>query len=288
MTLSSPDHTITASPDPAPEPAGPAKKASGGVGERISYLRSILILNNLVYLYTVVLGAFSMVASVFDRTGRMQQALARAWSWLILKTAMVPVTVVGRDKVDITKPHLYAFNHASAMDIPVLYVHLPFQFRIIAKHELFKYPFLGWHLRRSGQIPIDRDNAHASFRSLRNAVGGLKAGMPLVVFPEGGRTSTGELQPFMPGAFYVAIKAQVEVVPCALIGTYEVLPINTFHIHPGPVRLVFGEPIATTGLTLHDMEKLAERVKRAIEDLFPAHARSARGRAAEQPQAVPE
>jgi 1-acyl-sn-glycerol-3-phosphate acyltransferase len=102
-------------------------------------------------------------------------------------------------------------------------------------------------------------------------VGGLKAGMPLVVFPEGGRTSTGELQPLMPGAFYVAIKAQVEVVPCALVGTYDVLPINTFHIHPGPVRVVFGEPIPTTGLTLHDMEKLAARVHRAIEDLIRAN-----------------
>jgi 1-acyl-sn-glycerol-3-phosphate acyltransferase len=261
-------------------------KAKGGT---LSYLRSVLILNNLVYLYTIVLGAFSLVASLFARTGRTQHRLARIWSWLILKTAMVPVTVIGRERVDITKPHLYAFNHSSAMDIPVLYVHLPFQFRIIAKHELFRYPFLGWHLRRSGQIPIDRDNAHASFRSLRNAVGGLKAGMPLVVFPEGGRTQTGEIQPFMPGAFYVAIKAQVEVVPCAIVGTYEVLPINTFHIHPGPVQLVFGEPIPTTGLTLHDMERLAERVKRAIEDLFYANARIARPHPKNVPPAgVPE
>jgi len=263
---------VTTSPTPATPAPGQPPPAKGGT---LSYLRSILILNNLVYLYTIVLGAFSLVASVFDRTGRVQQALARTWSWLILKTAMVPVTVIGREKVDITKPHLYAFNHASAMDIPVLYVHLPFQFRIIAKHELFKYPFMGWHLRRSGQIPIDRGNAHASFRSLRNAVGGLKAGMPLVVFPEGGRTYTGQIQPFMAGAFYVAIKAQVEVVPCVIVGTYEVLPINTFHIHPGPVKVIFGEPIPTTGLTLHDMEKLAARVQRAIEDLFYANARVA-------------
>ena len=237
-------------------------------GGTLSYLRSILILNNLIYLYTVVMGAFSLAASVFDGTGRIQQWFARTWSWMILKTAMVRVTVSGREKVDFGKPHLYAVNHSSAMDIPVLYVHLPFQFRIIAKHELFRYPFLGWHLRRSGQIPIDRDNAHASFRSLRSAVDGLKRGMPLVVFPEGGRTETGQLQPFLPGAFYVAIKAQVEVVPCALIGTYDILPINTFHIHPGPVQMIFGEPITTTGMTLHDMEKLAEQVKAAIAKLI--------------------
>jgi 1-acyl-sn-glycerol-3-phosphate acyltransferase len=92
--------------------------------------------------------------------------------------------------------------------------------------------------------------------------------MPLVVFPEGGRTETGYLQPFLPGAFYVAIKAQVEVVPVALIGTYDILPINTFHLHPGPVQMIFGEPIPTTGMTLHDMERLAEQVKAAIAALI--------------------
>ncbi|MBI2678125.1 MAG: 1-acyl-sn-glycerol-3-phosphate acyltransferase [Candidatus Koribacter versatilis] len=264
MKSSSPDHPITGSPGPTADSARPVARPGG----TLSYLRSILVLNNLIYAYTIVLGAISLVASVFARTGRTQHRLARIWSWLILQTAMVRVAVAGRERVDIAKPHLYAFNHASAMDIPVLYVHLPFQFRIIAKHELFKYPFLGWHLRRSGQIPIDRDNAHASFRSLRNAVAGLKAGMPLVVFPEGGRTATGELQPFLPGAFYVAIKAQVEVVPCAIVGTYDVLPINTFHIHPGPVEVVFGEPIATTGLTLHDMDRLSERVRVATAGLL--------------------
>lgn len=242
--------------------------ARRGWRDTLSFLRSILILNNLIYLYTVVMGALSLVSSLFDGSGRIQHWFARAWSWLILKTAMVRVTVHGSGKVDFTRPHLYAVNHSSAMDIPVLYVHLPFPFRIIAKHELFRYPFMGWHLRRSGQIPIDRDNAHKSFRSLRNAVEGLKRGMPLVVFPEGGRTETGELQPFLPGAFYVAIKAQVEVVPVAIVGTYAVLPINTFHIRPGPVELVFGEPIPTTGMNLHDMAALSERVKQAIAALI--------------------
>ena len=261
--MSAPDPTITA-------PAARPVKNPGGT---LSFLRSILILNNLIYLYTIVLGALSLVASLFDGSGRVQQWFARTWSWLILKTAMIRVTVRGREKVDFSKPHLYAVNHASATDIPTLYVHLPFQFRIIAKHELFRYPFMGWHLRRSGQIPINRDNAHQSFRSLRNAVEGLKKGMPLVVFPEGGRTETGYLQPFLPGAFYVAIKAQVEVVPVALIGTYDILPINTFHIHPGPVQMIFGDPIPTTGMTLHDMEKLAEQVKAAIAGLIAAHSR---------------
>jgi 1-acyl-sn-glycerol-3-phosphate acyltransferase len=255
-------------------PATPAAAAPPRKGGTLSLLRSVLLLNNLIYLYTIVLGALSLLASLFDRSGRVQHWFAHVWSWLILKTAMVRVTVVGRDQLDTTKPYLYAATHASAVDIPVLYVHLPFPFRIIAKHELFRVPFMGWHLRRSGQIAIDRDNAHASFRSLRNAVAGLKAGMPLVVFPEGGRTATGALQPFLPGAFYVAIKAQVAV-----------LPINTYHVHPGPVEMIFGAPIPTTGLTLHDMKALAERVQRAMEALIAADAHS-NAPAAEAPAAT--
>lgn len=255
--------------------------SAGRVGEKnrvtrstpvLSYLRSVLILNNLIYLYTIVLGACSFVVSLFDSSGRMQHRLARLWSWLILKTTGVPVAVTGLDRVDVTQPHLYACNHLSAMDIPLIYVHLPFQFRIIAKRELFRYPFLGWHLRRSGQIAIERDNAHASMRSLRKAVEGLRHGMPLFVFPEGGRSGSGEVQPFLPGAFYVAIKAGVEVVPCAIVGTYEMLPMNTFHLRPRPLELVFGEPIPTTGYTIRDMDKLAARVQAAVEELYYARA----------------
>lgn len=234
----------------------------------LSFLRSLLILNNLIYLYTVVLGTLSLLSSLFDSSGRTQHWFARTWSWLILKTAMCPVTVTGLDRIDTTKPHMYALNHLSALDIPVVYVHLPFQFRIVAKEELFHYPFMGWHLRRSGQVAINRANALASMRSLNRAAESLKGGMPLVVFPEGGRSKSGQTLPFLSGVFYVAIKAQVDVVPAALVGSYEALPMDTFHIQPRPMGLVVGDPIPTNGLTPRDMDALAARVQRAVEDLY--------------------
>jgi 1-acyl-sn-glycerol-3-phosphate acyltransferase len=92
--------------------------------------------------------------------------------------------------------------------------------------------------------------------------------MPLVIFPEGGRTPTGEVKDFLAGAFFLAIKAQVDIVPMAIVGTYEMLKMNTFHIQPHPLELLVGEPIPTTGLTLRDMETLSARVKSAIEDLY--------------------
>ena len=107
---------------------------------------------------------------------------------MILKTALVRVHVEGLDHINPAQPAIYAANHLSALDIPVLYACLPVQFRIMAKKELFRYPFLGWHLKRSGQIPIDPGDARASLRSLNHASESLRHGTPLMVFPEGGRS----------------------------------------------------------------------------------------------------
>jgi 1-acyl-sn-glycerol-3-phosphate acyltransferase len=102
---------------------------------------------------------------------------------------------------------------------------------------------------------------------IRSALKTLKAGMPLVIFPEGGRTSDGRIQPFLPGAFFLAIKAQVDIVPIALIGMYDLLPMNTYHIKSRPLEMRVGEPISTTGLTLRDMERLSETVRASLGSL---------------------
>jgi 1-acyl-sn-glycerol-3-phosphate acyltransferase len=242
-----------------------------GLSNAISWCRSILLFAPLIYVYTMVLGTLSLISSIFDPDGRIQHWFAHAWAWLILKTCLSPVYVVGADHIDPNTPCVYAANHISALDIPVLYVYLPKQFRIIAKKELFRYPFLGWHLRRSGQLSIDQSNPSSAIRSLRKAVEALRAGMPLVIFPEGGRSETGQVQPFMSGAFYLAIKAQVSVVPVAIVGTYDIVPMNHFHIRPGRIELHVGAPISTIGLGLHDIEQLSKRVQRAVEDMYYAH-----------------
>ena len=238
----------------------------------LSALRSYLIFDPLIWMYTVVMGSLSLLSSFVDRDGRIQQWFAVSWSKMILKTAGVPLTVRGMEKIDTTRPHMYALNHLSALDIPAVYVGMPCHFRIMAKEELFRYPFMGWHMRRSGQVSIERENAISSMRSLNRAATILKDGQPLVVFPEGGRSATGQVKPFLAGVFYVAIKADVDIVPMALVGTYEVLPMDTFHIKPRPIELLVGDPISTAGYGLRDMDKLAAKVQAAIEDLYYSRA----------------
>jgi 1-acyl-sn-glycerol-3-phosphate acyltransferase len=252
---------------PAPR-AGRRPDQSGGVRHWLSRLRAYLILDPLILSYTFVLGIVALIVSFFDSTGRRQHAIAQVWSKMIMATTLSPVTVIGAENLEGTRAAVYAANHISAIDIPLLYAYLPFQFRIIAKQELFRTPCVGWYLKRSGQLPVDQTNARASIRSLNKAVDSLKTGMPLVIFPEGGRAPDGHIMPFMNGPFYAALKAEVDIVPLAIVGTFELLPMDGFHIQPRPLSLVIGKPISTAGYSLRDMESLAQETQRIIEDMY--------------------
>jgi len=243
-------------------------EAPSGIRHLGSRLRSYFVWTPLVWLYTLVLGCVSLIVSFFDPTGARQQNIARLWSRMILWTVGAKVQVEGLDRIDISKPQVYVVNHLSAFDIPVLYTYLPFQFRILAKKELFRYPFMGWHLHRSGQIPVVLENPKASVRSLNLAVAAIKKGNSLVIFPEGGRSPNGQLQSFMGGAFYAAVKAHVNVVPIVLVGTYEMLKMNSYHIKPGPVQMVVGSPISTAGMSTRDIAKITEQARVVIGDLY--------------------
>jgi 1-acyl-sn-glycerol-3-phosphate acyltransferase len=154
------------------------------------------------------------------------------------------------------------------MDTPVVSGTLPFQFRILAKKELWTMPFIGWYLNRSGQIAVDTDNPRATLSSLSAGVKALRAGMPLFVFPEGSRTPDGELKTFLAGAAFLAIRAQVPVVPIALSGVYDLLPIHTSHFYPCTVSLIAGEPIDTTGMTVRQVDELTDRLRTEIARLL--------------------
>jgi 1-acyl-sn-glycerol-3-phosphate acyltransferase len=241
-------------------------------GERkygwLSRLRSYFVLDLLIWFYTLAFWSASIPFGFFDKDGSILHAFARAWAKMVMKATLSPFRVIGMEQIDTARPKVYAVNHASALDIPALYAYLPFQFRIVHKKELWSYPVVGWHLKRSGQVCVDQQNPSRSIGQIKSALRTLKHGMPLVIFPEGGRTADGRIQPFLPGAFFLAIKAQVDVVPIALRGMYELLPMNTYHIKPRPLEMRVGKPISTAGLSLRDMEELTAKVKGAMEEMY--------------------
>jgi 1-acyl-sn-glycerol-3-phosphate acyltransferase len=241
---------------------------------RLIRWRSNILQAPIFFLWVAVCGSAALFASLFDKTGRVQHSVARAWARGCIAISLSKLKVEVSPKLEKYPVAVYAANHTSYMDIPVLFAALPFQFRILAKKELWQWPFIGWYLQRSGQMPIDIANPHATLSSLGGAVKALRAEMPLVVFPEGGRTSTGELKPFLAGAAYLAIRAQVPLVPIALKGVYDLLPIHTSHFYPGELTVLIGEPIETKGMTVRQNGELTERLREVIESMLSDQAQT--------------
>jgi 1-acyl-sn-glycerol-3-phosphate acyltransferase len=231
---------------------------------------SYSLLVPLVGITTIAFGSVSLVCGLWDKTGSQQHALARAWAAVLLRIAGSPVTLLHPERLHAHETAVYASNHLSYYDTPVLFAKLPFQFRIIAKAPLWKVPFIGWYLNRSGQVPVDQTSARSAVASLGLGVKTLQSGLPLVLFPEGGRAYNGELQKMVAGAAWMAIKAQVPIIPLTLIGTYELLPIHVYALRPRPLKLVVGEPISTAGMTTREAEALTQRVFTVIHDTYVA------------------
>jgi 1-acyl-sn-glycerol-3-phosphate acyltransferase len=238
------------------------------MSEAMSFLRSLLFSTPLIALSTIAMWTCSMVSSLFDPTGRSQHRMARIWGKLLLAFSFIRVRVEGLERLDPNANYVFAANHASYMDIPAILARLPHQFRFFAKKGLFSIPFLGWHLKRAGHVPVDRSNARNSLKSMAEGARIVaERRISVLLFPEGGRTPQG-LRPFKEGAAYIAIKAGVPLVPMAIIGMRELLPMDSIHIRAGHAVLRIGDPIPTAGLKVHDREALNARLREEVVALL--------------------
>lgn len=228
------------------------------------------ILDPIIILYTGIMASISVVISIFDDTGRGQHACARIWAKFVLWLCRTRVDVSGLSNIPRDRPCVFAANHQSTYDIWVLLASLPVQFRFTPKKVLFDKWFLGWHLRRAGNIPIDRSNPKAALRSVRAAAERVRNGTSVLLFPEGSRSEDGELLPFKKGGFLLAHLAEVPVVPIAISGTGAIMPKRSLVIRPGPVRMEICPPIESTDYRADELERFSEDVRRAIENVIIA------------------
>lgn len=226
----------------------------------MSLLRSLLISTPLIVLSTVVLGTLSLLASLVDGSGNTQHRIARVWGRSLLAFGFIRVRVEGLENIDPKGHYVLVSNHQSLMDIPALLAFLPLQFRFFAKKGLFKIPFIGTHLKRAGHLPVDRSNPRNSLKSMIEGARIIAdRRISVLLFPEGGRAPKG-LREFTEGAAYIAIRTGAPLLPMALNGMREKLPMDSIHIRGGSVRLRVGKPIPTTGLKASDRDELTLRL----------------------------
>jgi 1-acyl-sn-glycerol-3-phosphate acyltransferase len=223
--------------------------------------RTVFFLIPAIAVYTIVLGAVSIASGLFDRRGYFAHGCARAWSWLILKTTGVRVTIEGLDRITPGTTYVFVSNHQSIYDTPVIFASLPYQLRIIAKESLARFPVLGWHLKRGGHLFVDRKHPDRA-GILRRWRALVSEGLSLIIYAEGTRSADGHVSRFKAGSFLLAIEARLPIVPVAIIGTRKVMPKGRLRTEPADVTLVVHDPIQPPAIdapTVRDAKALADR-----------------------------
>jgi 1-acyl-sn-glycerol-3-phosphate acyltransferase len=234
--------------------------------------RTVFYLIPAITIYTIILGAASILSSLFDRRGYFAHGCARTWSWLILKTTGVRVTVEGLERITPGTTYVFVSNHQSIYDTPVIFASLPYQLRIIAKESLARFPVLGWHLRRGGHLFVDRRHPDRA-GILRRWRALVSEGLSLIIYAEGTRSATGHVARFKGGSFLLAIEAGLPIVPIAVIGTRKVMPKGRLETRPGDVRLIIHDPIQPPLLespTPRDAKALADQVHAIVSVVVEA------------------
>ena len=220
--------------------------------------------------YTAYYAIKAILASLLripNRPGGVYDHCATRWAKRMVKVSSVEVRKSGFENVPQDRPVVYVCNHQSWFDIWVLLCVVPGHTRFVAKKELAKVPLLGKAMSAAGHIYIDRQNRQAAFSAYDEAASYRSHGRSAVLFAEGTRSRTGELQPFKKGPFVLAIASQVPIIPVYLAGTFTLLPKGSVRINPHPVGILFGEPITTEGLEYDDRQTLMADTRAAVEQL---------------------
>ncbi|MBI5215606.1 MAG: 1-acyl-sn-glycerol-3-phosphate acyltransferase [Ignavibacteriae bacterium] len=199
----------------------------------------------LIVPFTVVMSIITTVAIVLTRSPELFDTLVRFFYSGILVLSGVKVNVLGLEAIDVSRNYIYVANHASYYDIPSVMTGIPDRFiRIMYKKELQKIPVFGWAMKWTRfYIPINRGRGMEAQQSLEKAIERIKNGESVLLFAEGTRTTDGKLQQFKRGAFNIAVKAGIPVVPVTINGSYGIMPKSSFRIRSGEITLTVSKPI---------------------------------------------
>lgn len=222
----------------------------------------------IILLATGALSTLSVFFSVLDDTGRLQHWCARQWAAFIFLVSRVRVEVEGLDLLERSRGYVFVANHLSMFDHWAFLYYVPFQFRFAAKSSLFKIPFLGWHLKRSGNLPIIFRNPRQTLESFKQVAEKIRQGTSFVIYPEGMRTWDGVPVEFKRGAFLLPQHARAPIVPVTLIGAHRRLKRGSMVIYPGQMRMIIHQPLEFEEYGELDLERLASKVREIILERY--------------------
>lgn len=223
------------------------------------------------FLWTWFCIVAALLVYAVTRNRRIPLAMGRRlWSPGLLALAPASLEVRGGAGIDWSRPHVFACNHESWMDIAAIFGALPVPIAFILKKELRSLPLVGWYAAAMGMIFVDRQDRRGALVSVDAAAAALAEGKNIVVFPEGTRSRSGSVGRFKSGGFAAPIRAQAEVIPVAIQGAGWVMPAGSLAIRAGRMVVHVGRPIATAGMTLDQRDGLARAVELAVRELLTA------------------
>ena len=242
------------------------------VGTVIAAIRSLAAFVA-VSLYVALVGTPCVLVAIAAGRPAILYRAGRFGVQLGLWLCGIHYEVHGAEHIQRERAAVYAVNHASNIEPPVLYLALKDLFprlRILYKAELRRLPVLTRAFDLAGFVPLERGNRDQSLPAIERAAAALREGASFLIFPEGTRSRTGELLPFKKGGFIMAIKGQAPIVPVAVSGARAAMRKGSPIIRPVTVHVSFGAPIETTGLTVEDRDRLIAAVRAQVEALLRA------------------
>lgn len=213
---------------------------------------------------TIFWGLGSCLASLFDASGNLAHRCLTYWAKTNLALAGLRVKIDGLEYLDPKQTYIFMPNHASFLDILLAFAYIPHDFRMITKREIFHIPLMGWALRLSRQIPMDRANPRKGLAGLKQASNLLREGISIAVFPEGTRTTDGEINDFKATLFILPIRSGISVVPVRIDGTFEALKRGSVLLDPVSLKIAFHPPIPPGCFEDRDRWIYAKRVREIL------------------------